>query len=130
MSRGTAFSFQPGLRCLIMELAACIICHIPLTQMFHPLVYSTSSRAAKVYYLRYYLGKAANSMRKHNVEYKVYYQKKYNEVAKHQHKIALALTSRKFVRLVYESLAKNQLYSSVSLDTPIKEPNNRNYILC
>ncbi len=48
-------------------------------------------------YLRYYLGEAANSMRKHNVEYGAYYRKKYNEVPKHQHKRALALTSRKFV---------------------------------
>lgn len=68
-------------------------------------------------YLRYYLGEAANSMRKHNVEYGAYYRKKYNEVPKHQHKRALALTSRKFVRLVYGLLAKNQLYSGISLDT-------------
>jgi hypothetical protein len=68
-------------------------------------------------YLRYYLGEAANSMRKHNVEYGTYYRKKYNEVPKHQHKRALALTSRKFVRLVYGLLARNQLYSGVSLDT-------------
>lgn len=67
-------------------------------------------------YLRYYLGEAANSMRKHNVEYGAYYRKKYNEVPKHQHKRALALTSRKFVRLVYGLLARNQPYSGVSLD--------------
>lgn len=67
-------------------------------------------------YLRYYLGEAANSLRKHNVEYGAYYRKKYNEVPKHQHKRALALTSRKFVRLVYGLLARNQLYSGVSLD--------------
>lgn len=71
-------------------------------------------------YLRYYLGEAANSMRKHNAEYGAYYRKKYNEVPKHQHKRALALTSRKFVRLVYGLLAKNQLYSGVSLDTSIE----------
>ena len=74
-------------------------------------------------YLRYYLGEAANSMRKHNVEYGTYYRKKYNEVPKHQHKRALALTSRKFVRLVYGLLARNQLYSGVSLDTSIKDSN-------
>lgn len=73
------------------------------------------------HYLRYYLGEAANSMRKHNVEYRAYYRKKYNEVPKHQHKKALALTSCKFVRLVYGLLAKNQLYSDVLLDTSIKE---------
>ncbi len=71
-------------------------------------------------YLRYYLGEAANSMRKHNVEYGAYYRKKYNEVPKHQHKRALALTSRQFVRLVYGLLARNQLYSGVSLDTSTK----------
>lgn len=74
-------------------------------------------------YLRYYLGEVANSMRKHNVEYGAYYRKKYNEVPKHQHKRALALTSRKFVCLVYGLLARNQLYSGVSLDTSIKDSN-------
>ncbi len=72
-------------------------------------------------YLRYYLGEAANSMRKHNATYGAYYRKKYNEVPKHQHKRALALTSRKFVRLVYGLLAKNQLYSGVSLDTSTEQ---------
>ena len=71
-------------------------------------------------YLRYYLGEAANSLRQHNAEYGAYYRKKYNEVPKHQHKRALALTSRKFVRLVYGLLAKNQLYSGVSLDKTIE----------
>ncbi|WP_195268908.1 IS110 family transposase [Eubacterium sp. 1001713B170207_170306_E7] len=71
-------------------------------------------------YLRYYLGEAANSMRTHNAEYGAYYRKKYIEVPKHQHKRALALTSRKFVRLVYGLLAKNQLYSGVSLDISIE----------
>ena len=72
-------------------------------------------------YLRYYLSEAVNSMRKHNIKYKAYYRKRYNEVPKHQHKRALTLTSRKFVRLVYGLLAKNQLYSGVLLDTSIKE---------
>lgn len=71
-------------------------------------------------YFRYYFGEAANSMRKHNVEYGAYCRKKCNEVPKHQHKRALALTSRKFVRLVYGLLARNQLYSGVSLDTSTK----------
>lgn len=71
-------------------------------------------------YLRYYLGEAANSLRQHNAEYGAYYRKKYNEIPKHQHKRALALTSRKFVRLVYGLLAKNQLYSGVSLDKTIE----------
>lgn len=61
-------------------------------------------------YLRYYLIEAANSLRVHNEEYRLYYQSKYKEVPKHQHKRALALTARKLVRLVFALLTKNQLY--------------------
>ena len=57
-------------------------------------------------YLRYYLGEAANSVRKHIPEYADFYARKYAEVSKHQHKRALALTSRKFVRLVFGLLPK------------------------
>lgn len=60
--------------------------------------------------LRYYLIEAADSLRRHNQEYRAYYQKKYAEVSKHQHKRALVLTARKFVRLVYALLTKNELY--------------------
>ena len=67
-------------------------------------------------YLRYYLGEAANSVRKHVPEYAEFYAKKYAEVTKHQHKRALALTSRKFVRLVFGLLVKNQLYTGEKLD--------------
>jgi transposase len=67
-------------------------------------------------YLRYYLGEAANSVRRHVPEYGEYYAKKYAEVTKHQHKRALALTSRKFVRLVFGLLVKNQLYTGEQLD--------------
>ena len=67
-------------------------------------------------YLRYYLSEAANSVRKHVPEYAEYYAKKYAEVTKHQHKRALALTSRKFVRLVFGLLVKNQLYTGETLD--------------
>src|SRR5699024_6867021 len=62
-------------------------------------------------YLRYYLVEAANSIRKHIPEYQDYYAKKYQEVPKHQHKRALALTARKFVRLVDALLRKNQIYT-------------------
>ena len=61
-------------------------------------------------YLRYYLIEAADSLRRHNPEYRAYYQKKYAEVTKHQHKRALVLTARKFVRLVHALLTKNVLY--------------------
>ncbi|HLR54807.1 MAG TPA: IS110 family transposase [Pseudogracilibacillus sp.] len=62
-------------------------------------------------YLRYYLVEAANSVRKHIPEYQDYYAKKYQEVPKHQHKRALALTARKLVRLVDALLRNNQIYT-------------------
>ncbi len=64
-----------------------------------------------------YLGEAANSVRKHIPEYADFYARKYAEVTKHQHKRALALTSRKLVRLVFGLLVKNQLYTGEKLDT-------------
>ena len=63
-------------------------------------------------YLRYYLIEAANSVKNHNSTYNDFYRKKFNEVTKHQHKRALALTSRKLIRLIFGLLDKNQLYSS------------------
>ena len=75
-------------------------------------------------YLRYYLGEAANSVRRHLPEYGEFYDKKFAEVTKHQHKRALALTSRKFVRLVFGLLVKNQLYTGEKLDAEFNtEPN-------
>ncbi len=61
-------------------------------------------------YLRYYLIEASNALRVHNAEYKAYYETKFKEVTKHQHKRALALTARKLVRLVFALLKKGQLY--------------------
>jgi transposase len=63
-------------------------------------------------YLRYYLIEAANSVRNHVPEYRDFYNKKYGEVTTHCHKRALALTSRKLVRLIFGLLTKNQIYSS------------------
>ncbi|EGL81462.1 transposase IS116/IS110/IS902 family protein [Caldalkalibacillus thermarum TA2.A1] len=62
-------------------------------------------------YLRYYLVQAADKVRHHDVEYKSFYQKKFDEVPKHQHKRALVLTARKLVRLVYALLSTNKLYT-------------------
>lgn len=62
------------------------------------------------HYLRYYLVEAANSLRVHNQEYKAFYDRKYAEVPKHQHKRALVLTARKFVRLVHALLSTGQIY--------------------
>ncbi len=70
-------------------------------------------------YLRYYLGEATNSVRRYLPEYAEFYAKKYAEVTKHQHKRALALTSRKFVRLVFGLLVKNQLYTGEKLDAEL-----------
>lgn len=63
-------------------------------------------------YLRYYLMEAANSLRMHNEEFRQFYNKKYHEVTEHQHKRAVALSSRKLVRLVFALLSKNQLYQA------------------
>jgi transposase len=62
-------------------------------------------------YLRYYLTQAADSVRKHDAEYKAFYQKKHDEVPKHKHKRALVLTARKLVRLVFMLLKTNTLYT-------------------
>src|SRR5690625_4670214 len=62
-------------------------------------------------YLRYWLVEADNSLRGQILEYSDYYTKKYQEVPKHQHKRALVLTARKFVRLVDALLRKNQIYT-------------------
>ena len=63
-------------------------------------------------YLRYYLLEATSHVKNHCQEFAAFYQKKYAEVKMHQHKRALALTARKFIRLIFGLLAKHQLYSS------------------
>lgn len=63
------------------------------------------------HYLRYYLVEAANSVKRLEPVYNEYYQKKYNEVPKHQHKRALVLTARKLVRMVDVLLRNHQLYT-------------------
>lgn len=61
-------------------------------------------------FLRYYLLEAANSVRRCDSEFRRYYNLKYKEVNKHQHKRALALTARKLVRLVFRLLKDDRLY--------------------
>ncbi len=61
-------------------------------------------------FLKYYLGEATMSLVRCDTEYSRFYHRKYNEVNKHQHKRALALTARKFVRLVFRLLKDNRLY--------------------
>ena len=61
-------------------------------------------------FLRYYLLEAANSVRRYDSEFRRYYDLKFKEVNKHQHKCALALTARKLVRLVFRLLKDNRLY--------------------
>jgi transposase len=62
-------------------------------------------------YLRYYMIEAAGSVIAHCPEYKAFYDKKFAEVRNHQHKRALALTSRKLIRMLFGLLDKSQLYS-------------------
>ena len=66
----------------------------------------------RLHYLRYYLIEATSHVKEHCSEFATYYKKKYAEVKLHQHKRALALTARKFVRLIFGLLANHQLYSS------------------
>jgi hypothetical protein len=61
-------------------------------------------------YLRYYFCEAANAVRMRDAEYAAYYQRKHDEVPRHQHKRAIALTARKLVRLVVRLLTTNQPY--------------------
>ena len=61
-------------------------------------------------YLRYYLLEAANSVRRCDSEFQRYYDLKFHEVNRFQHKRALALTARKLVRLVFRLLKDNRLY--------------------
>ncbi len=61
-------------------------------------------------YLRYYFCEAAFSVQRCDREYGAYFQRKFKEVRKHQHKRATVLTARKLVRLVVRLLATNQPY--------------------
>lgn len=61
-------------------------------------------------YLKYYLEEAALSLVRCDTEYSRFYHLKITEVNKYQHQRALALTARKFVRLVFRLLKDNCLY--------------------
>lgn len=61
-------------------------------------------------FLKYYLCEAAWSLVRCDTEYSNFYHLKFKEVNKYQHKRALALTARKFVRLVFTLLKENRLY--------------------
>lgn len=76
----------------------------------------TSLSKAGNRYLRYYLIEAANSVKNHVSAYNDFYYKKYDEVKTHQHKRALALTSRKLIRLIFGLLNNNQLFSSEKVE--------------
>ena len=66
-------------------------------------------------YLRYYLVEATQSCVYFGFPFiKDFYDKKYDEVTKHQHKRALVLSARKLVRLIYGLLRKNQLYQQIN----------------
>jgi transposase len=61
-------------------------------------------------FLKYCLCEGALSLVRCDTEYSSFYHSKYKEVNRHQHKRALALTARKFVRLVFRLLKDNRLY--------------------
>jgi len=62
-------------------------------------------------FLKYYLCEATMSLVRCDTEYRRFYDLKYKEVNKYQHKRALALTARKLVRLVFRLLKDNRLYN-------------------
>jgi transposase len=62
-------------------------------------------------FLKYYLCEAAFALVRCDTEYRRFYDLKYREVNKYQHKRALALTARKLVRLVFRLLKDNRLYT-------------------
>ena len=61
-------------------------------------------------FLKYYLCEAAMSLARCDAEYKRFYDLKYKEVNQFNHKRALALTARKYVRLVFRLLKDNRLF--------------------
>lgn len=77
---------------------------------------NTSMSKAGNRYLRYYLIEATNSVKNHVSVYNKFYYKKYDEVKTHQHKRALALTSRKLIRLIFGLLNNDQLFSSEKVE--------------
>jgi Transposase and inactivated derivatives len=65
-------------------------------------------------FLKYYLCEAAFAVARCDAQYRHYYDLKYKEVNKYQHKRALALTARKLVRLVFRLLKDRRLYISAA----------------
>jgi transposase len=61
-------------------------------------------------YLRYYLVAAANSVRMRCPEFRSYYDRKFAEATRHQHRRAVVLTARKLVRVVHSMLQSGQPY--------------------
>ncbi|MGI5837980.1 MAG: IS110 family transposase [Chloroflexota bacterium] len=76
-------------------------------------------------YLRYYLIEAANSVRHHCAEYRVYYTAKSAQSPKHAHKRALVLTARKLVRLVDHLLRTGSVYRPPESRQDMKEVNTQ-----
>ena len=61
-------------------------------------------------FLKYYLIEATNSARKYDLELSRFFEKKRLEIPKNPYKRALALTARKFVRIVFVLLRDKKLY--------------------
>jgi transposase len=60
-------------------------------------------------YLRYWFVQAAFCLKRHQHDFAAFYQRKFNQSQKHQHKRALILTARKAVRPIFALLHKGQL---------------------
>lgn len=59
-------------------------------------------------YLRFWLVQTAVSLKRHQADYRAYYDQKRKEATHHHHKRALILTTRKATRLVFALLYKGQ----------------------
>lgn len=81
-------------------------------------------------YLRYYLVEAAALVRIHTREFNDYYQTKYNEVSRFQHKRALVLTARKLIRLVFSLLRDKRLYQHYEYQPRQEAMPIENHITC
>ncbi|OAA95098.1 hypothetical protein [Clostridium coskatii] len=101
-------------RCLYEPLTTAITCSFNCIQAFDKELKAINKAGNR--YLRYYLIESAGSVVCHILEYQEYYQKKLAKITIHHHKRALALTSRKLIRMIFGLLAKNQLYFSNRVD--------------
>lgn len=68
------------------------------------------SRAGNCH-LRYYIIETTGAVIRNCPEFRVFYERKFDDSTTHHHKRILALTSRKFIRMLFGLPDKSQLYS-------------------